>query len=104
MCVCRGGGGGLSDCRSIYLSVCLSVCVPQLTQAHPQRRFVDEKRTLESELVRMHDGVRAERARRLEVEAVDAQRRQDVERLQEAYRCVCVCVCVCVCAQASDHD
>jgi len=51
-----------------------------------KRRFEEEKRTLESELVRMHDGLRAERARRIENETLAAQLRQDVERLQEAYR------------------
>jgi hypothetical protein len=30
----------------------------------------------------MHDGLRAERGRRLEIEAVEAQRLQDLERLQ----------------------
>ena len=35
-----------------------------------KRRFEDEKRTLESELVRMHDGLRTERSRRLESESL----------------------------------
>ena len=38
-----------------------------------KRRFEDEKRSLESELVRMHDGLRTERARRIEAETQQQQ-------------------------------
>ena len=51
-----------------------------------KRRFEEEKRTLESELVRMHDGLRTERSRRLETEALHNDAKMDLERLQEAYR------------------
>ena len=50
-----------------------------------KRRFEEEKRTLESELVRMHDGLRTERARRIETETLGEQLRQDVTRIQDSY-------------------
>ena len=50
-----------------------------------KRHFEDEKRSLESELVRMHDGLRVERAARVEAEAVSEQLRQEVQRIQEQH-------------------
>ncbi|EKX45673.1 hypothetical protein GUITHDRAFT_152661 [Guillardia theta CCMP2712] len=51
-----------------------------------KRRFEEEKRSLETELVRMHDGLRLERSKRLEEEAANATLRQEVERVSEAYK------------------
>lgn len=51
-----------------------------------KRRFEEEKRMLESELVRMHDGLRTERSRRLETEALHNDAKQDLEGLEGAYR------------------
>lgn len=49
-------------------------------------RFEEEKRALEKELVRLHDSMRAERARRVEQEATEAGLRQDLSRAHEAYK------------------
>mmetsp|Transcript_15196 Transcript_15196/g.23668 ORF Transcript_15196/g.23668 Transcript_15196/m.23668 type:complete len:155 (+) Transcript_15196:119-583(+) len=51
-----------------------------------KRRFEDEKRSLETELVRMHDGLRNERAKRVEAEAAETGLRQEVDRLSESYK------------------
>jgi hypothetical protein len=52
----------------------------------PLDRFEEEKRALEKELVRLHDSMRAERARRVEQEATEAGLRQDLSRAHEAYK------------------
>lgn len=51
-----------------------------------KRRFEDEKRALEGELVRMHDSLRSERAKRVEAEAVEQALRAELQRATEAYR------------------
>jgi len=51
-----------------------------------KRRFEDEKRALEAELVRMHDSLRSERQKRVEAEAVEGTLRQELQRTAEAYR------------------
>jgi hypothetical protein len=51
-----------------------------------KRRFEDEKRAMEGELVRMHDSLRSERAKRVEAEAVEHALRAELQRATEAYR------------------